>query len=271
VLQNSQDVVLQFNKVCFAYNEEEVLHDINFEIKRRSFVGIVGPNGGGKTTLLRLALGLEAPQRGSISLFSKEPALSRPHIGYVMQHLQYDKHFPIRTLDVVLMGLAQKRMIGPFRKADKRAAFNTLEQVGIKDLYDKTFSSLSGGQQQRALIAQALVSNPSMLILDEPTANVDTAGETAIHELLRILAGEITILMVSHNINTVLDCATHVLCINRSSVYNQLSKLHPDVIERAKGGGIAVLHHELNCKVFDSSEANQYTVSESHPGTESNK
>jgi zinc transport system ATP-binding protein len=250
---NDQDVVLRFNRLCFFYGYEEVLHNIDFSIGPRWFVGVVGPNGGGKTTLLRLALGLEKPSTGTVELLGGEPVLTRKDVGYVMQHQQFDERFPISVLDVVLMGLSQGCKIGFFGRRDKNKALLALEKIGIADLAHRHFAELSGGQRQRALIAQALVGSPRLLMLDEPTANIDSNGEAAIHELLRTIAGEQTIVMVSHNINTVLECATHVLCVNRSTVLNKLSDMRSDILERAKGGGIAVLHHQLNCGVFNRS------------------
>ena len=242
---------MQFSHVCFSYGNEEVLCDVDFAIEERWFVGIVGPNGGGKTTLLRLALGLEHPGSGAVRLLGDTPAAMCRHVGYVMQHQQFDERFPISVIDVVLMGLSQGTRLGFFGKREVSIALEALEWVGIVDLSKRSFAQLSGGQRQRVLIAQALVGKPRLLMLDEPTANIDSEGEAAIHELLRKLAGEQTILMVSHNINTVLDCATHVLCVNRSAVLNPLADMHPDILKRARGGGVAVLHHELNCGVFN--------------------
>jgi zinc transport system ATP-binding protein len=248
---NDRETVVRFSHVCFSYGHEEVLCDIDFAIEERWFVGIVGPNGGGKTTLLRLALGLERPAGGTVRLLDDTPASNRGRVGYVMQHQKFDERFPISVLDVVLMGLSKRRTIGFFGKREATIALEALEQVGIADLARRSFAQLSGGQRQRALVAQALVGKPRLLMLDEPTANIDSEGEAAIHELLRNLAGERTIMMVSHNINTVLDCATHVLCVNRTAVINPLAQMHPDILKRARGGGIAVLHHELNCGVFN--------------------
>ncbi len=248
---NDRAPLVQFRHVCFSYSHEEVLCDIDFAIEERWFVGMVGPNGGGKTTLLRLALGLEHPDSGSVRLLGDSPAAQRRQVGYVMQHQQFDERFPVSVLDVVLMGLSQGTRIGFFGKREAGIASEALEQVGAADLIRRPFAQLSGGQRQRVLIAQALVGKPRLLMLDEPTANIDSEGEAAIHELLRKLAGEQTVLMVSHNINTVLDCATHVLCVNRSAVLNPLADMHPDILKRARGGGVAVLHHELNCGVFN--------------------
>ncbi len=246
-----QHSVLKFSHVCFSYDREEVLCDINFDISGRCFVGIVGPNGGGKTTLLRLALGLEKPGSGTVQVFGQNPMENRPDVGYVMQQQQFDKRFPIKVLDVVLLGLSQGCKIGFFNKSEKKVALDVLERVGIASLAGRSFAELSGGQRQRALIAQAIVGKPRLLMLDEPTANIDSEGEAEIHELLRSLAGEQTIMMVSHNVNTVLDCATHVLCVNRVVALSRLSDMHPDILRRARGGGIAVLHHELSCSVHN--------------------
>jgi zinc transport system ATP-binding protein len=248
---NEEAAALSFESVCFSYGDEEILHDINFIIKNRWFVGIVGPNGGGKTTLMRLALGLQNPERGRVRLLGDSPIIRRKDVGYVMQHHQFDDRFPISVLDVTLMGKIGSNMVGFFKRNDKQAAIEILDRLGMADLAGRPFASLSGGQRQRTLIAQALVGNPRMLLLDEPTANIDSEGEAVINGLLRFLAGEMTILMVSHNINTVLECATHVLCVNRSILLNPLSEMNPDILERARGGGVAILHHELNCGVFN--------------------
>lgn len=250
-MTNKQTSILHFDDVCFSYGQEEILHSITFTVHKGSFIGVVGPNGGGKTTLLRLALGLEKPQHGTIQLLGENPDVTRKNVGYVMQYLQYDDKFPLTVLDLVLLGLAGKRMIGFFSSRDKEAAKNTLKLVGLVGFENRSVAKLSGGQRQRALIAQALIADPPVLVLDEPTANIDSTGEEEINRLLRNLAGTRTIIMVSHNINTVLDCASHVLCVNRATTMNPLSELNPDIIEKAKGAGIAVLHHELNCKVFD--------------------
>ncbi len=243
--------VIQLDNVCFSYGEQEVLHNISFEINPSSFVCIVGPNGGGKTTLLRLMLGLEKAGRGKISVFGMNPQKARTLIGYVMQHMHYDPNFPATVLDIVLMGLIARRPFGMFSAQEKKRARESLSQVGIENLALRPFSSLSGGQRQRALVAQALVAEPKLLVLDEPTANIDTDGEAAINNLLRDLASKVTVVMVSHNINTVLDCATHIICVNRTAVSNAINRLNPEALKNLKGGSMALLHHELSCQIFD--------------------
>lgn len=256
----NQNSVLKFSHVCFSYDQEEVLCDITFDISSRCFVGIVGPNGGGKTTLLRLALGLERPSEGTVQLFGNSPSENRQNVGYVMQRQQFDERFPIKVLDVVLLGLSQGCKIGFFGKSERKTALEILERVGIASLAGRSFAELSGGQRQRALIAQAIIGKPRLLMLDEPTANIDSEGEAEIHELLRSLAGEQTIMMVSHNVNTVLECATHVLCVNRVVALSSLSDMHPDILQRARGGGIAVLHHELTCSVHNRPDSCSHRV-----------
>ncbi|MCX7726011.1 MAG: ABC transporter ATP-binding protein [Chitinispirillaceae bacterium] len=242
-----------FDRVCFSYSKGgiEVLHNISFSLPKNTFTGIVGPNGGGKTTLLRLIVGMEKPDKGSIYVLGKSPNESRKRVGYVMQYVHFDELFPVSALDVVLMGRCNKKILGLYSTDDKKKALDVIEIVGMREFIKYPFAKLSGGQRQRILIAQALVADPELLLLDEPTANVDPEGEESINKILRKLAKTLTIIMVSHNINTVLDCADNVICINRTATINSLSEMHPDLIEKVKGGGIAVLHHELNCRIFD--------------------
>lgn len=245
------DTIIALDNLCFAYDEQEVLHQVSFTVERNSFIGIVGPNGGGKTTLMRLMLGLEKPTSGSVKVFGKAPEQVRDSIGYVMQHLHYDSSFPVTVLDVALMGRAHKKKWGPYSKRDRELAFNALEQVEMLDFLKRPFTALSGGQRQRVLIAQALAREPEVLLLDEPTANIDREGEETIHQLLYGLANHKTVISVSHNINTVLNCVSHVLCVNKTVVMHQLSEMQPEVLERAKGGDIAILHHAVNCSVYE--------------------
>ncbi|MFP4418559.1 MAG: metal ABC transporter ATP-binding protein [Chitinivibrionales bacterium] len=252
-----RDEVVVFKDVCFAYADREVLHNISFAVKKNSFVGVVGPNGGGKTTLLRLMLGLITPGRGAITVMGNRPQKVRGRIGYVMQHMDYDSRFPARVVDIVLMGRIGHRPVGPFGRDDQLKAAHALEQVGLGGFEKRTFSELSGGQQQRVLIAQALSSEPELLLLDEPTANIDIEGERAIHSMLTSLKKHMTIISVSHNVNTVLKAVTHVLCVNNTAVLNPIEELHPDTIAQTYGNEIAVLHHEFSCHVYDASRAHK--------------
>jgi zinc transport system ATP-binding protein len=242
--------VVDFKNVCFSYNGHEVLHNVSFTAGANSFTGIVGPNGGGKTTLLRLMLGLIKPQRGSVSIFGASAEKARGRVGYVMQHMDYDSSFPATALDVALMGRAGKRSWGFYGASDKKAALDALDMVGLSGAAGRSFATLSGGQQQRSLIAQALAGSPRLLLLDEPTANIDAEGDEAIHRLLNTLASQLTVITVSHNINTVLKCVSHVLCVNKTAAISPLEQLSPETISCACGSDMAVLHHARSCQVF---------------------
>ena len=248
------DIILQFKDVCFAYENAEILHNVSFFVNKGDMVAVVGPNGAGKSTLLKLSLGLLKPLRGKISVFNHPPVKVRTKIGYVPQYLIFDQVFPVNVLDVVLLGRVDKHLFGPFRKKDKIIAMDALEKVELSKFASRAFSKLSGGERQRVLIAQALVSNPELLLLDEPTANVDNKTELEIFNLLNRLNQDITIVMVSHNLNVVTRHASHVLCVNKTASilsmkdYNESNKLHTVV-----KGDVAVLQHCENCQINDPS------------------
>ena len=166
--------IVEFEDVSFAYDGMVVLEDVNLHIHDKEFVWIVGPNGGGKTTLMKIILGLLTPSGGSVEIFGTSPLKARSRIGYMPQHAYLDQRFPITVLEIILMGQLKKGIkAGLFSSRDRRAAFETLELIGMSDLSGRPFGELSGGQQRRLLIGRALVAKPDMLLLDEPMANRD--------------------------------------------------------------------------------------------------
>ncbi|MBI3236192.1 MAG: ABC transporter ATP-binding protein [Chlamydiales bacterium] len=202
--------------LTFSYDLAPVLDCASFCIRQGEFVGIFGPNGGGKTTLLKILMGLLTPQTGSIHILGRSPKEARSSIGYVPQALQFDKNFPITVLDVVLMGcLSQLKWWGGYPKTAKQAALKALKEVDLEGYAEKLFGTLSGGQAQRALIARAIVARPQILLLDEPTANVDLKAQQEIHKLLAKLNETITILMVTHDLQSIIDKTKRLLCVRR--------------------------------------------------------
>jgi len=210
------DAAIVVKDLTFSYGNATILDNASFTIETGSFVGIFGPNGGGKTTLLKLLMGFLRPTKGQISLFQLPPQQARSLIGYVPQALSCDKQFPISTLEVVLMGqLSTLRWWGGYSKEVQKNAYDILESLGLSSEAHKPFGALSGGQAQRALIARALMGKPQILLLDEPTANIDTAAQQEIYKILKTLSPSITILMVSHDLQTILDRAEKLLCVQR--------------------------------------------------------
>jgi ABC-type Mn2+/Zn2+ transport system ATPase subunit len=208
--------LITFQQVNLGYGRKTVLTGIDFDVRSGDFLGIVGPNGAGKTTLLKAILGLLKPLSGKVHVTS-----AGLRIGYVPQRETVDTLFPLTVMDIVLMGRYAR--LGPVNRpgrVDREAAIRAMEHVGITDLANRSYPSLSGGQKQRALIARALVGEPNLLILDEPTNGMDLVSETAIMELVRRLHDEdrITVLMVSHLLNTVVNYAKRIAIVGEGTL-----------------------------------------------------
>lgn len=213
------ELAVALDHVCFAYQETLVLKNISFAINSGEFIGMIGPNGGGKTTLLKLIMGFLKPSSGNISIFSEPPASAIQQISYVPQSLRFDKQFPISVMELVMGGrLSQLPWYGMFSKKDKEIALHSLERVGLVDFHHRSFGNLSGGQAQRALIARALASEPQLLLLDEPTASVDAQAETDIYNILKELQGQITIMMVTHNLRAAIELVERVICVQQTAL-----------------------------------------------------
>ncbi|KAB2845480.1 MAG: ABC transporter ATP-binding protein [Melioribacteraceae bacterium] len=239
---------VKIENLSFSYVSNYVLENINLEIERNDFVGIIGPNGGGKTTLLKLIMGFIKPQKGSIKILETEPEKSISKIGYVPQFNQTDKQFPIKTIDVVSMGLSSSKSFFPWRKHNEiKNVYEAMEFVKISELAHKPFGELSGGQQQRCLIARALASCPEILILDEPTASVDSTVELDIYELLKKLNKDMTILLVSHDVGFISSYINKVACVNKEILLHRKEEISLDKISRdAYHGNFEILKHQCN-------------------------
>ena len=245
-----QKLLLEFQHVSFAYQGAPVLRDISFKVYPGEFIGLIGPNGGGKTTLLKLILGFLKPYKGKI-LFSQELSSAHSHsnlaIAYVPQSIRFDRDFPISVEEVVLSGLLSKLpWYGRFSQKERHAANEALEKMGLLHFSQSPFGTLSGGQAQRVLIARALVSRPQLLLLDEPTASVDSQAEADIHAILKELKGQMAILMVTHDLKAAIDQVDRVLCIQ-----GNLISLKPE--EVCKHFAFGLYHMPLLSDVDSSS------------------
>lgn len=224
--------ILEIKDLNFSYEKEVILKDISLGMKEGDFLAIIGPNGGGKSTLLKLILGILTPMSGDIKLFNDSFRANLSRIGYVPQNTNINIDFPIKVIDVVLMGYTEsKRKLFGYSKAEIQKAMEVLEQVGISSLAQNKIGSLSGGQRQRVMIARAICNNPKLLILDEPTASIDSMGQKQIYELLKKLNTTISIIVVSHDISVILSYASSVAYINRSLVYHKLAHYKDRVIK----------------------------------------
>jgi zinc transport system ATP-binding protein len=217
--------LINIKNLFFKYQKTEVLENVNLTIKDDDFLAIIGPNGGGKSTLLKLILGLLPLQSGTI-----EKNIENNQVGYVPQNTNLNIDFPITALEVVLMGhISSKKRLFGYSKDEISCAIESLNQVGMKDFANKKIGDLSGGQRQRVFIARALCSNPKIMLLDEPTASIDVQGQQEIYELLRELNKSICIVVVSHDLSILLNYAKNVAHINRSLVYHSLDEVQKNV------------------------------------------
>lgn len=236
---------MAFQQVRFSYAARPVLEDVNVEIPQGRMVSMVGPNGGGKTTFLKLCLGLLKPDSGQVLVFGAQPGRVRDRVGYVPQHFFFDRQYPVTVKDVVLMGrLGVRRRLGFFDAGDKRRAEEALRDVDLLSEMDSPFSALSGGQRQRVLIARALVTEPDLLLLDEPTANVDQEAQLELHHLMRDLSQRLTVVQVTHDMNFVHAGTQMVLCVHRTVAEHPTGEVHHHAGMEGAEHYLRLVHHD---------------------------
>ncbi len=224
--------ILEIKNLEFSYNGEAVLEDVNLTVRQKDFMAIIGPNGGGKTTLLKLMLGLLTPVKGTVRVDGKSPQEASPCIGYVPQDVHTNRSFPITAIDVVLMGkLDPKKRLSRRSAANRRDALAALERMEMAAHADKKIGMLSGGQRQRVFIARALLSRPKLLLLDEPTASIDTKGQADFYRLLGELNKDITVLVVSHDLLVISRHVKSVACVNKKLHYHEQAEITGDMLE----------------------------------------
>ncbi len=224
--------IIEINDLNFSYDGELVLEDVNLRLQHKDFVAMIGPNGGGKTTLLKLILGLLTPDKGTVRVNGESAQDASPCIGYVPQNVDLNRNFPISALDVVLMGKLDPRKRWTRKsKSDRHDAMAALERLDMGGYAEKKIGALSGGQRQRVFIARALVTQPQLLLLDEPTASIDTKGQTDFFRLLKELNNDITVLVVSHDLLVISRYVKSVACMNRRLHYHHQAEITGEMLE----------------------------------------
>jgi zinc transport system ATP-binding protein len=236
--------VIRLINIHVSYGQIPVLEDITLSVFQHDFLGIIGPNGGGKSTLLKVLLGLVKPDSGDVIVFSKSPRQVRSHIGYVSQHPSFDRDFPASVRDVILMGrYVRAGLFHHYSREDKTVVERTLARVGMQGYENQQIGHLSGGQQQRVFVARALVAEPELLLLDEPTASIDPTMQTEFYELLDELKKSLTIIMVSHDIGAVSVYVDKIACLNRQLYYHGSKEITPEVLEATYKCPIQLITH----------------------------
>lgn len=243
-MNNDPEIIL--NNISFAYKQRNILENVNLAIQKGEFASIVGPNGGGKTTLLKLILGLIRPDMGDIRISGQSPDKARQKIGYMPQYAHLDMDFPAIVMDVVLMGRLSKSKLW-FSKNDKARAVEAVDEIGMADFINTGFNELSGGQKQRILIARALCSSPDILLLDEPTANLDIQTEENLFSILQKLNSKMTVLLVSHDLGFVSKYVKSVICVNRRVVVHPTTEINGAVIKDIYRGDLKMVRHDHRC------------------------
>jgi len=258
-----QQEVISIQHLWAGYDNEPVLEDINLSVRELDFIGLIGPNGGGKTTLFRVLLGLLSPMRGEVRIMGRSVKEGRRYVGYVPQSVDFDRDFPISVWDVARMGrLGRRRLLQRYTAEDDEIVAGALRNVEMLHLRDRPIGALSGGQRQRVYIARALATEPGILLLDEPMASVDPRVSTSIYELLNRLNEDerITILMVSHDMSAISSHVKTVGCLNRWLFYHGEKQITPDMLEAAYQCPIDLIAHGVSHRVFP-----EHTSKEAQP------
>ncbi len=237
---------IEIRNLKAGYGQTVVLEDVSMDLEHNDFLAIIGPNGGGKTTLLKLILGIIKPMEGSIKIFGKDVEDGLRHIGYVPQKGNFDNRFPITVYDVVLMGTRNTKGLRPvYGPESHEKVKEAMETVSITDLAKKTLADLSGGQLQRALLARALAGEPDILLLDEPTASLDPQMKDCIYDSLKRINKDVSILIVTHDIGVVSSQVKRIACLNRRIIVHDEPLITPDMMNLGYHCPVELLAHGI--------------------------
>ena len=244
---------IEFEDVWFSYEKSTVLQEVTFSLEQGEFLGIIGPNGGGKTTLLKLMLGILKPDRGRIRILGQAPHDASHRVGYVPQGTDFNRNFPVSVLDVALMGrMSTSRMGRRYSREDREKVRDVLEKVGMWDYRNRPIGKLSGGQRQRVFIARALATNPEILFLDEPTASVDSDFQTDLYDFLKDLNKEVTIVVISHDIGIISSHMKSVACVNNQFIFHSGAEITQEMLDMAYQCPVDLIAHGIPHRVLHS-------------------
>ena len=236
--------IIQISELYAAYDEKTVLRNVNLSVYERDFLGTIGPNGGGKTTLIKSILGLHQPQKGKIRFYKEGKEVPEINMGYLPQYNNIDKKFPISVYEVILSGLSkQKSIFRRYSNEQHELVRQMIVRMGLEGMDKRAIGELSGGQLQRALLGRALVSNPEVIILDEPNTYIDKRFEAKLYSLLEDINKERAIILVSHDIGTVLKNVKTIACVNETVHYHPHTEVPTEWLEEHFGCPIEMLGH----------------------------
>ena len=236
--------IIQINGLSAGYDGKTVLHQVDLTVYERDFLGIIGPNGGGKTTLIKCILGLHRPQEGHIRFYKEGREVPEINMGYLPQYNSIDRKFPISVYEVVLSGLSrQKPLLGRYNARHHEQVRRIIARMGLEGLEKRAIGELSGGQLQRTLLGRALVSNPEVVILDEPNTYIDKQFETKLYSLLEEINRECAIVLISHDIGTILQNVKSVACVNGTLDYHPDTEVSPEWLGEHFGCPIELVGH----------------------------
>lgn len=251
-MDNGFKVIVKLEEVTVDLTGQRVLEYVNLSIKERDFLGVIGPNGGGKTTLLKVILGLITPITGRVTVFSGKPEKARGEIGYVPQVNLFDRSFPLTVFDAVLMGrIGRTGTPGYFKSHDRDKAAEALSIVGMAEGHaGRQIGKLSEGQKQRVFIARALVSDPKLLLLDEPTASVDPTAESEFYDILNGLRDRMAIVLVSHDIGVISRYIDKIACLNRKLYFHDSKEIKKEDLEAIYQCPVDMIAHGVPHRVM---------------------
>ena len=248
---NSQTPVVSVTDISFAYDRLTVLENINLTIHKGDFLGIIGPNGGGKTTLVKLILGLLKPQKGAIRVLGTLPKNARSRVAYVPQHAPEDREFPITVWEVALQGRLQSSGWGyRYTREDRQRAADELQRVEMWEFRKRPVSALSGGQRQRVFLARALCRDPEILFLDEPTVGIDSRAQENIYDLLQKLNQRMTIVIITHDIGVISQYVRSVACVNRILIAHNEGLITAEMLEKTYNCPVDLIAHGVPHRLF---------------------